>query len=337
MKAEFQKIDDLIIAFLADNLSDQERRRLYEWIHRSADNMKYFQDYQKLWFSSMNENSLKRFDDKKAYESFLKRVENAESGTKPVSIRHFKHVSVLKYAAAILAACMISYVSYNKGERDLQNALAQITVESSAGAQTRLYLPDSTLVVLNSKSVLSYSQKFGLKDRTIQLSGEGYFKVAHNEQKPFVIHGKDVSVTVLGTEFNFKDYPTRDVIKVSLFQGKVRLDNKLMEQEMTLLPNEQMVMNRTKGSMEKMTSIPQFETCWMNGKIVFKNSSLREIIEQLECVYGVKIRVANDKMYHYCFNGAFIISETTAEGVLTALRTTGRLNFRKDNKGIIIY
>lgn len=337
MNEKFQSIDDLIAAFLADKLSDQERRELNEWINLSEDNKKYFQSYQQIWFSCVDENSLKRFDDEKAFEKFMQRVNTAERYSERPKIRVIKYWNVLKYAAVILAMFLISYVSYYKGEDNLKQALTQITIESPIGSQTRLYLPDSTLVVLNAKSVLSYPQDFGVYSRSVKLSGEGYFEVTQNTKKPFTIHGNDVEVTVLGTEFNFKDYPDVDEISVSLFKGSVKLDNRLAEQEMILKPNEQMVMSRNDGSMKKITGISPRVVSWTKGELIFRDSTLEEVIQLLEKNYNVTICVVNDSLNQYLFNGRFTVSEMTAEKILKALSTTGRMNFIKENNKITIY
>ncbi len=337
MNEELQNIDDLIAAFLADTLSDQEKRKLNQWINLSEENKKYFHKSQQIWFSCVDDNALKRFDDEKAFEKFMQRVNTAEQLSKQPKIRTIKYWNVLKYAAVILAMCMISYISYYKGENHLKQALAQVTIEAPIGSQTRLYLPDSTLVVLNAKSVLSYSQDFGVYNRTVKLSGEGYFEVIHNEKKPFTIHGNDVQVTVLGTEFNFKDYPDVDEVSVSLFEGSVKLDNQLAEQQMMLKPNEQMVMSRADGSMKKIIGIPKRVISWTKGNLVLDDSTLEEVIELLEKNYDVNIIVVNDSLPPYLFNGCFTISEMTAEKILKALCTTGRLNFIKDNNNITIY
>ena len=337
MNEKFQHMDDLIVAFLADELSDQQKRELTEWINLSEENMKYFQNFQQVWFSCMDDKSLKRFDDKAAFKTFMQRVKAVEQKTTNTGVRIVRYWNVLKYAAIILAMCMISYVSYYKGEDHLKNALTEVTIEAPIGSQTRLYLPDSTLVVLNAKSVLSYHQDFGLYDRNVKLSGEGYFEVARNEDKPFTIYGSDVQVTVLGTEFNFKDYPDIDEISVSLYKGGVSLENKLTNQKMILRPNEQMVMSRNEGSMRKIIGISDKVTSWKKGELVFHNSTLNEVIHLLEKNFDVTICVTNDSLGQYLFNGHFVISEMTAEKILEALHTTGRLNYVKEKNKIIIY
>ena len=113
---------------------------------------------------------------------------------------------IYKYVAAVLVVGIISFFSYRQGENNLQSALTQIEVEAPLGAQTRLRLPDGTLVILNAGSRLVYPQDFGVDNREVELNGEGYFEVKRNEKLPFNVRTPSLSVRVLGTKFNFRDY-----------------------------------------------------------------------------------------------------------------------------------
>ena len=152
----------------------------------------------------------------------------------------------------MLVVGLISFFSYRQGENNLQNALTQVEVEAPLGAQTRLRLPDGTLVVLNAGSRLVYPQDFGVDNREVELSGEGYFEVERNEKLPFHVQTSSLSVRVLGTKFNFRDYPNDEEAVVSLLEGKVALDNRLRaEAEMILLPNEQVTLDKAEKMHEK--------------------------------------------------------------------------------------
>ena len=124
-----------------------------------------------------------RYDADRAFETFRKRV--AASTAQKQSKKGIDWKTIYKYAAAVLVVGLISFFSYRQGESNLQNALTQVEVEAPLGAQTRLRLPDGTLVVLNAGSRLVYPQDFGVDNREVELSGEGYFEVERNEKLPF--------------------------------------------------------------------------------------------------------------------------------------------------------
>ena len=82
---------------------------------------------------------------------------------------------------------------------------------------------------LNAHSKITYFQSFGIENRHISLSGEGFFEVKENKELPFIVESKHLKVRDLGTEFNFKDYPDDERSVVPLTEGKIALSN-LMQQ-----------------------------------------------------------------------------------------------------------
>ena len=97
-------------------------------------------------------------------------------------------------------------------------------MEVPLGSQTKVILPDSSVVCLNSGSVLKYDPAFlRKKSREVYLIGEGYFEVQKNPEKPFIVHADDINVKVLGTVFNVRSYPEDSEIEVSLIKGKVNV------------------------------------------------------------------------------------------------------------------
>lgn len=216
----------------------------------------------------MQEEERTRYDADRAFETFRKRV--AASTAQKQSKKVIDWKTIYKYAAAVLVVGLISFFSYRQGESNLQNALTQVEVEAPLGAQTRLRLPDGTLVVLNAGSRLVYPQDFGVDNREVELSGEGYFEVERNEKLPFHVQTPSLSVRVLGTKFNFRDYPNDEEAVVSLLEGKVVLDNRLRaEAEMILLPNEQVTLDKAEGHMKKETKEVKNVLEWTSGKLFF--------------------------------------------------------------------
>ena len=146
----------------------------------------------------------------------------------PVSYTHLKaprqefRLSALwRYAAIIAVILAVGCFSYWQGGVNVKDTFADISVEAPLGSRTKLYLPDGTLVWLNAGSRMTYSQGFGVDNRKVELEGEGYFEVQRNEKLPFFVKTKDLQLQVLGTKFNFRDYPEDHEVVVSLLEGKV--------------------------------------------------------------------------------------------------------------------
>lgn len=218
MKEVKGHIDDLIVDYLTGSLPESAMSELKEWIKASPENKKYFLQQSEIWFSTMNRKLASRYDKDKAFEIFKERLERDRGRG-----RFFKWY----YIAGIVVIFMISVFSYWLGEVNLKKNFEQMVVEAPLGSRTKLYLPDGTLVWLNAGTKMVYSQGFGVDNREVILEGEGYFEVVKNKEIPFLIKTKELDLRVLGTKFNFRDYPEDKEVVVSLLEGKVELDNLL--------------------------------------------------------------------------------------------------------------
>lgn len=216
--------------------------------------------------------------------------------------------------------------------------MTQVEVEAPLGAQTRLRLPDGTLVVLNAGSRLVYPQDFGVDNREVELSGEGYFEVERNEKLPFHVQTPSLSVRVLGTKFNFRDYPNDEEAVVSLLEGKVALGNRLRaEAEMILLPNEQVTLDKAEGRMTKEAKEVKKVLEWTSGKLFFDELPLPEVVKILERSYDVHITFATDSLRDFCFYGSFSRGEQGIKDILEALEKTGKVRYIQNEKEITLY
>ncbi len=217
----------------------------------------------------------------------------------------------------------------------MENAFADIVIEAPVGARTCMYLPDGTQVWLNACSRLTYSQGFGINDRNLKLEGEGYFEVSHNEQLPFIIHTQEVDVTVLGTQFNFKNYADDSEASVSLLSGKVKLSNHLRQEEtLYLQPNEKVTLNKLTGEMKTTRTQVQNSKIWTHDELFFDEELLEDIAKKLMRNYDVKIEVA-DSLKNTRFYGSFKMSGSTIEQVLETISSTNRMKYKQE-KGIYI-
>ena len=88
-----------------------------------------------------------------------------------------------------------------------------------SGQRAELTLSDGTRVCLNSNTTLTFPDHFDRKERRVTLDGEGYFQVAKNEKKPFIVQAKEYEVRVLGTEFNVMMYKDQDFFETVLLKG----------------------------------------------------------------------------------------------------------------------
>ena len=193
------------------------------------------------------------------------------------------------YAAAASIAILISTVFYLTSSDEM--------FSTSFGEQLAVVLPDGSEVLLNSKSTLSYKKSdwFDGK-RTLQLNGEGYFKVKKGSK--FSVNSENGRVSVLGTQFNVKTNPS--YFEVLCYEGKVQVKN---NEETAILTQGLSFRKIGKNSSEKGTFINS-KPNWINGESSFNNAPLQYVLDELEKQYQVKISSSNIDV-NVLFTGTF--------------------------------
>ena len=159
-------------------------------------------------------------------------------------------------------------------------------------------MPDGSKVWLNAESTISYKIPFNTKSRDVQLTGEAFFEIKKDEQRPFHVESGKVKVTVLGTRFNYKAFSEDTMIEVVLAEGKVKLSSSgsPTEKEIILKPGERAVINKvtkqtniTTGNIEKYVG-------WHEGKLIFDECPLPEVARRLERWFGIEVQVSDPKL-----------------------------------------
>ena len=224
------------------------------------------------------------------------------------------------------------------------------------GSKTQIVLPDSTRVWINSDSKVSYGKDFGKENREVTLTGEAYFDVTRNADKPFIIHTQAMDIRVLGTEFNVKSYPDDETTETSLIRGKIEVTLRDKRAEKIILrPNEKLVISNSSGNTATARpSTPKvetpiinlghlnyfsqdssvIETTWIRNRLVFEDESFATLAKKMERWYAVKIVFADDEVAQLRFTGNFN-SETVTEA-LNAMKITANFTFSIHNETITI-
>ena len=337
MEEENKHIDELIANYLTEGLDKNALDELKTWIAASAENQQYFIRQREIWFSAVSREAASVYDKDKAFENFRNRVESQKE-IQSTSRRGFSLSALWRYAAVVAIIIAVGCISYWQGEVNVKDTFADISVEAPLGSKTKLYLPDGTLVWLNAGSRMTYSQGFGVDNRKVELEGEGYFEVKRNEKIPFFVKTKDLQLQVLGTKFNFRDYPEDHEVVVSLLEGKVGLNNLLREEkEAVLSPDERAVLNKANGLLTVESVTASNASQWTDGYLFFDEELLPDIAKELERSYNVKIHIANDSLKTLRFYGNFVRREQNIQEVLEALASTEKMQYKIEERNITIY
>lgn len=297
-----------------------------------TDNIGHIEE--EIWFSSVSKEELSKYDKDAAFAAFQNRVAEAESQPRAVTRR----LGWLKYAAAVAAVVAVGFFSYRGGQSQLETAMGDIVVEAPQGSRTQMTLPDGTKVWLNAGSKISYSQSFGLVNRLVLLAGEGYFEVAHNEELSFSVESENVRVKVLGTKFNFRDYPSDAEATVSLAEGSVAMNSQQHPADEQLLkPGQRATVDKQTGKIRVEEYEVANATQWTSGKLIFDGEPLQKIVKTLERSYNVKITIADNRLLTLRFYGDFLRQEQTLSEVLDALAATGKIKYNIKGKDVTLY
>ena len=331
---EHTDIDRLITQYLSGTLDKESFAELKRWSSESESNRRYVRNKLEVWFSSGAADNTAHFNKDKAFALFRQRV--ADAGRKKEQISRFSWKTFMRVAAVILIL-VVPFAADWQGKEAVKHTFADMVVEAPMGAHTKLYLPDGTLVWLNAGSKIIYSQGFGVDDRQLKLEGEGYFEVMRNEKLPFKINTKEVNLKVLGTKFNFRNYPDDEEVTVNLMEGKVALHNGIKAMpELYLEPDEKMVLNKLTGKMTKSRAKADKANVWIKDELFFDEELLEDIAKKLMRSYNVKVEVA-DSLRNKRFYGSFSISGNTIDKILDIMVSTQQMKYRYENDVYILY
>ncbi|WP_315815554.1 FecR family protein [Paraflavitalea speifideaquila] len=208
------------------------------------------------------------------------------------------------------------------------------TITTPAGGQYQLLLADGSKVWLNAASSIRFPSFFSGNERSVELSGEGYFEIVHNASMPFRVIVNDMKVEVLGTQFNINSYQDERSIKTTLLQGSVKVDR--LGRGEILKPKEQLMFDVSTNIMEKKKNVDVDEVvAWKEGRFKFKQMPIESIMRQLARWYNVKVEYKG-KIATELYSGDISRQEDVTQ-LLDVLEATNTVSFKLEGKKIIIY
>jgi transmembrane sensor len=195
-----------------------------------------------------------------------------------------------------------------------------------------LTLSDGSKVWLNSASSLKYPVLFSASERSVEITGEAYFDVSRDINKPFTVKLNGLEVQVLGTEFNIKNYSDAMTPAVSLIEGSVKVQLQNKEGSVILRPGQQSLLNTSENKLQIKNSFNTEEVlAWKNEKFYFDNATIEEIMKEVSRWYDVDI------IYEKNIEGEFVADisrNLPVSKLLQILELTNRVHFELKGKTI---
>lgn len=321
----------LIIAYFEKTISDEELTELHEWLELHPNNQEQFRETMQILEAS---------------KSYFKKADNIE----PVSWQRINaHIQKeakgnigskihwLAYAASILIIGSLSLWWYKHASYKESMVVEYAEIINPEGQQSKILLPDSSVIYLAGGSKIKYRKNFSGNKRSVSLDGEAFFDVKHHK-KPFVIQSGEIATVVLGTSFNIRAFASDHKVVVTVNTGKVGVMNTIGGKNHLikyLTPNEQIEINTITGLYAFDDANAGDVSAWIKNHFVFYDAPIHEVMASLEHRYGVKIEFIDPGIGNSRVTAKF--KNMPLNNVMDELMVLSGLTYTKKNGNIYIY
>lgn len=304
----------LSIQRLSGEIDTLASERLDQLLKESEDNQKAFDDLRKIWEGSGKAAGMTQ--DEVSEEWF--RLKKEMKATKSFSF------SPLRIAASISLIISVTLAIIFLQKSDQEELVASNIVSTT--------LNDGSIVTLNAKSRLTYPSKFEDKNREVNLSGEAFFEIEKNPDKPFIIHTDAIDVTVLGTSFNVRSLDNESIASVTVATGIVRINSN--GNSIQLVEGEKGILDKQSGKLFKVVNNDKNYLSWKTKTFQFDNLPLTDVINILNNAYQSSIELKNSDIVNCPVTVEF--EKQSLNSILEVLKATLDLEIEKNDNVILL-
>lgn len=249
-------------------------------------------------------------------------------------------------------------IAYQLADGRVADKIQYHTLTNPRGSKViNVLLSDGSTVWLNAGSSIKYPVAFQGNERNVNLSGEAFFDIAHNRDRPFLVHTPMLEIKVLGTSFNVAAYENDRRTDAILIRGSVEVTlRQAPHRHILLKPSEKItVQNSVSGSADlpgkninsdspifnvskidgNIQNLESSETQWKKNKLVFNNSSLEEIAARLSRWYDVDILISSEELKADKYSAVF--NNVPLEKVIQSLQLTGNFKYTITNRTVTLF
>lgn len=318
---KYNDIETLLPRFCEGMTTEEETRLVEEWIEENEANQKMVDQIHALYLAADTLHVIQKVDTEKV----LKKVKNKINRKKISWWERTQHIAAVM-SIPLLIGILLMYMD----RQEHREIARMLEVKTNPGMTTSIMLPDSTMVYLNSESTLRYPSSFNTDIRKVELTGEAYFNVTKDPQKRFVISTLNHSqIEVYGTSFNVEAYVKDNKLSATLVEGKIGFlfnDGTGTARKIDLQPNQKLIYRPTSGEVKVYKTSCESETAWKEGKIVFNNTSMEDILHTLSKRFNVEFVVKNKNLKEYAFTGSFTTQRL--ERIMEFFKISSKIHWR---------
>jgi ferric-dicitrate binding protein FerR (iron transport regulator) len=285
--------------------------------------------------------------EEKIYSSILNNIDAADNQKVPTINKKRIWLWVSSAAAVLLIGIMISSYRHAITGSDAISTSNQQEMVAITNNSHRIYksiLPDSSIVWLSPNAQLKYPKVFAASSRMVSMSGECFFEVTKNPERPFIISSHSIITKVWGTSFRVRDNDLNSGADVAVVTGKVSVSIKTKQSindtrlniangDVMLYPHQKAIYSAHDHTLKPVTKSDETTLkIWNHEDLLFDNKLMKDIVPALNARYKTHIVVANEKLNHYMLNADF--TGFNLPDVLEALNKSLSIDYEIKNNTI---
>lgn len=347
--------DHFIARYFAGDLSSTESARLEEWLAADATSRGQLEKLRELWSRAGDQPSDERTE--QVWQSLATklglaappaseadRVLSLVKHAQPSPIRGMRAFSARQkapwIAGGLLAAAVAVFVVRGAGRSpDRSSSPEQVREYATKLAQRAdIRLSDGSRVVLAPGSKLLVPESYGTRTRSIQLEGEAYFDVVHNNAKPFTVRTRTTVARDIGTAFAVTDYANEQTARVLVAEGEVAVlsARDTTASTLELLKAGDLARLTAAGTITKTrVANVQRRLAWLHGGLAFDDVPLGDAVREIGRWYDLEIRVADSSLARRHLIAT--IGNEPADDVLRLVALTLNLRMVRDGRAVTFY
>lgn len=319
----------LLAKYFNGYASEKEIHILEKWTRGTKKNRQAFDELKNLWESLYLINDTYSIDLNNEWQNQLNAI-GFEEKTKTETRNYFSYWNFSKIAAVVTVLIISLVAFYFYGPQ------FQLTRTTDAGEIESVTLSDGTVVTLNENTSFTYPARFKEDIRKVKLSGEAFFEVMPDPEKPFKISAEGTIIQVLGTSFNLNAYQNMNRVEITMQQGKAAFfEENLPSNRIELSTGQMGIYDKTDNKL----NLKQIEDvnflAWKTKRIIFRKDSLPYVVNVLEKVYNTSIQLANPDLNNCLITVTF--EKQSLKSIFSVIESTLNVKIEeKDGKYIIV-
>jgi len=318
---------DLLSKYFAGETSEEEIDILKTWLTADPENRRIFDQENELWQALCIRTKLEYYNSDTAWQELAASLKILNTGSGSVKIMRRVNYHLLIAAASVAILLITGAFALWIKEKNISGKMASVTssVVTSEGEKASIFLPDSTRIVLNSGSSLSYEGSYNIRDRAVKFSGEAYFDVITNPDRPFIVDLGKIRIFASGTKFNILSFGNEDRIETTLEQGSIGIALQGRE-SVNINPGQQVVYFKKTGKYIVRNVVTETFTSWKDNKLRFIDTPLEEVLRKIGRKYNVRFEITSSDLLDLEYTGTFI--DESIDDVMQMLKTVSPITYK---------